>query len=188
MRKINELVWHCTATREGEDVSVATIDRWHKKRGWSGIGYHKVIHLDGSVEEGRDINKIPASVRGHNTGTIAYVYVGGVKKDGRTPKDTRTPAQKLTMALLTKKAIDMYGITKVSGHNEYDNKACPSFNVQTDPTIQKAIGGFRKKGGRSIITTKIKPRAAGGVAKIIPFLFAATVAAGAAALVFLKGD
>ena len=158
MRKIKELIWHCTATPEGRKVSVATIRKWHKSRGWSDIGYHKVIHLDGTAEDGRPITKVGAHVKGHNTGTIGYVYVGGTIKGGK-PKDTRTVPQKATMARLTREAIEKYGVTKVSGHNEYANKACPSFDVQTDPTIQDAIkgrGGHQAPQG-SQPTTKISP-------------------------------
>lgn len=129
MRKINELIWHCTATPEGREVSVKEIDQWHKQRGWSGIGYHKVVHLDGSVSEGRPESRVGAHVAGRNTGTIGYVYVGGVMKDGRTPKDTRTKAQKATMLRLTREAIARYKMKKVSGHRDYAATACPCFDA-----------------------------------------------------------
>lgn len=132
MRKISELIWHCTATPEGREVSATEIDQWHKDRGWSGIGYHKVVHLDGSVSEGRPESKIGSHVAGRNTGTLGYVYVGGLAKDGKTPKDTRTPAQKATMRRLTQEAVAKYGLTKVSGHREYANKACPCFDAKAE--------------------------------------------------------
>lgn len=132
MRKISELIWHCTATPEGREVSVAEITEWHRQRGWKTIGYHKVVHLDGSVENGRPESQIGAHVAGHNTGTIGYVYVGGVKKDGKTPKDTRTDAQKATMLRLTKEAVAKYGLTKVSGHRDYAAKACPCFDARKE--------------------------------------------------------
>ena len=47
MREIDKIIVHCSATPEGRDVSAATIDDWHKQRGWSGIGYHYVVGLDG---------------------------------------------------------------------------------------------------------------------------------------------
>lgn len=139
MRPINELIWHCTATPEGREVSVATITAWHKARGFNTIGYHKVIHLDGSVSEGRPEGTVGAHVAGHNTNTIGYSYVGGVAKDGKTPKDTRTAAQKVTMMHLTKAAIALYGLKKVTGHNQYAAKACPSFDVRKDPLGQLII-------------------------------------------------
>ena len=43
MRAIHKIIIHCTATREGDDISVDTIRRWHLARGWSDIGYHYVI-------------------------------------------------------------------------------------------------------------------------------------------------
>ncbi|SNY93498.1 N-acetylmuramoyl-L-alanine amidase [Cohaesibacter sp. ES.047] len=128
MREINELIWHCTDTPEGREVSVAEIDQWHKQRGWWGIGYHKVVHLDGSVSDGRPIWKMGAHVSGHNRGTIGYVYVGGVDKH-MSPKDTRTTAQKETMRRLTREAISEYGIKKVSGHRDYAARACPCFDA-----------------------------------------------------------
>ncbi|MBZ9653564.1 N-acetylmuramoyl-L-alanine amidase [Phyllobacterium lublinensis] len=131
MRPINELIWHCTATPEGREVSVATIRQWHKDRGWSDIGYHKVVHLDGSVEDGRPESKVGAHCENHNTGTIGYVYVGGCDKNMK-PKDTRTDAQKKTMLAITRAAIAKYGIKKVTGHNQYAAKACPSFDVRKD--------------------------------------------------------
>ncbi len=137
MRKINELIWHCSATPEGRHVTVATIRKWHKDRGWSDIGYHKVVYLDGSVHAGRPVSKTGAHAKGHNTGSLGYCYIGGVAKDGKTAKDTRTPQQKIAMERLTREAIRNYGVTKVSGHNQYAAKACPSFNVQTDPTLNK---------------------------------------------------
>ncbi|MCZ4270875.1 N-acetylmuramoyl-L-alanine amidase [Maritalea porphyrae] len=131
MRKINELIWHCTATPQGRKTTVAEIDSWHKQRGWNGIGYHKVVHLDGTVSDGRPISKIGAHVKGKNTGTIGYVYVGGTDKAGKA-KDTRTAAQKATMRRLTLEAIREYGLTKVTGHNQYANKACPCFDAQAE--------------------------------------------------------
>jgi N-acetylmuramoyl-L-alanine amidase len=175
MRQINELIWHCSATPEGRHVTVKTIRKWHTDKGWSDIGYHKVVYLDGSVHDGRPMGKIGAHVKGHNTGTIGYCYIGGVAKDAKTAKDTRTPAQKSAMARLTAEAIKNLGVTKVTGHNEYANKACPSFNVQTDRTIQNAIKG------KPIITapTPEKRKAPKG---LIPIL----LAIGAAVAAFLK--
>ena len=32
MRKIKEIIIHCSATREGRNYTVADIDRWHRER------------------------------------------------------------------------------------------------------------------------------------------------------------
>ena len=58
MRDINKIVLHCSATREGHDVSTETIRGWHvNKRGWSDIGYHFVVLLDGTVDKARPIER-----------------------------------------------------------------------------------------------------------------------------------
>jgi N-acetylmuramoyl-L-alanine amidase len=138
-RPIDELIWHCAATPEGKDFTVADIRAWHKQRGWSDIGYHFVVYRDGRIMAGRPIGQIGAHVTGHNTGTIGCCYVGGVSKDGKTAKDTRTAAQRASMLWLTQQLIGKYpGIRKVSGHNQYAAKACPSFDVRRDALCRLA--------------------------------------------------
>ncbi|MGL5011809.1 MAG: N-acetylmuramoyl-L-alanine amidase [Paracoccaceae bacterium] len=132
MRPINEIIIHCTATPEGHAVSVETIRGWHKQRGWADIGYHYVVHLDGTIEEGRRVPQVGAHVAGRNTGTIGVVYVGGIDANG-APKDTRTKAQKTSLKkLLTDLLWEFPTIRKISGHNQYANKACPCFNAQKE--------------------------------------------------------
>lgn len=132
MRVINEIIVHCTATPEGRPVSVAEIDAWHRARGWSGCGYHRIVGLNGERWAGRAIEKIGAHVSGHNTGTVGLVYVGGVAKDGKTAKDTRTAAQKESLIAEIIDLRDRFNIGKISGHNEYAAKACPSFDASAE--------------------------------------------------------
>ena len=89
-RVINEIIVHCTATPEGREVSVDEITKWHKQRGFTTIGYHYVVYLDGSVHEGRSVDVSGAHCTGHNSHSIGVCYVGGLAKDGKTPKDTRS--------------------------------------------------------------------------------------------------
>lgn len=148
MRPITLLVWHCTATPEGKDYSIADIRSWHKARGFTDIGYHFVVHLDGKVEAGRPLDEIGAHVQGHNVGSIGCSYVGGVDADDvNKAEDTRTEAQKKAMISLTKKLVkDFPGISRIAGHNEFAAKACPSFDVRNDALGN--IPGF--KGGARI--------------------------------------
>lgn len=133
-RRIEEIIVHCTATPEGRDVSVNTIRGWHIGQGWKDIGYHWVVMLDGTVKPGRPESQVGSHVAGHNSGTLGVVYVGGVAADGKTPKDTRTPAQRAALLAHVKALIARYPtIKKVTGHREYANKACPSFDVRKDP-------------------------------------------------------
>lgn len=133
MRPINEIIIHCSATPEGKDFTVKDIDRWHRERGFDCVGYHFVVLRNGKIEEGRPIEKIGAHTKGHNTETIGICYIGGVTEDGKTAKDTRTSEQKTALESLCKRLATNYpSISKISGHNEYAVKACPSFDVQAD--------------------------------------------------------
>lgn len=134
MRPINKIILHCAATPEGKDFTVQQIDQWHRQRGFNGIGYHFVIYRDGSVHTGRDINKVGAHCTGQNTGSIGICYIGGCAADGKTPKDTRTEAQKKALRELVEKLCQQYGISRnnVYGHNEFAAKACPSFDVKKE--------------------------------------------------------
>ena len=128
-RIINEIIVHCTATPEGKEYTVAEIRRWHLARGFSDIGYHYIIHLDGEIETGRDVDISGAHCTGHNAHSIGISYVGGVAKDGKTPKDTRTLDQKAALANLLIDLRRLYPNAKIHGHRDFANKACPSFDA-----------------------------------------------------------
>lgn len=131
MRYLRSIIIHCSATREGQDVSVETIRDWHTSppRNWSDIGYHFVIGLDGTVFRGRPINKQGAHTRGQNADSIGICYIGGVDKD-LNPKDTMTEIQDISLLELVKSLRLIFGELNLHGHNEYSSKACPSFDVQ----------------------------------------------------------
>ena len=132
MRKVNKIIIHCTATPEGRDVSIDEVRRWHvKERGWRDVGYHFLIRLDGTVEEGRPIEMTGAHTRGHNWDSIGIAYAGGMSKDMTEPKDTRTDEQKSSFVDLLCQLHDCYGGT-VYGHRDFSEKACPSFDAKTE--------------------------------------------------------
>lgn len=133
-RSINRLIVHCTATPEGKDYTVATIRKWHtapapQGNGWSDIGYHYVIYRDGSVMLGRDVDVAGAHTTNYNLRSIGIVYVGGLAKDGKTAKDTRTPAQKQALRMLLQVLKRLYPTASIHGHRDFAAKACPSFDA-----------------------------------------------------------
>ena len=124
---------HCSATPEGRDVKTETIKDWHVNGNhWKDIGYHYVIELDGSIHKGRDENVIGAHCSGQNANSIGICYVGGVAKDGKTPKDTRTDAQKHSLLELLKELKAKYTNATIHGHREFAAKACPSFDAKSE--------------------------------------------------------
>ena len=131
-RYIDKIVVHCSATPEGRDVSASTIDDWHKQRGWSGIGYHFVVGLNGNIEYGRDLDKTGTHVKGHNTGSIGICYIGGLDSVSKTAKDTRTSEQKESLLDLIKTLKKLHPQATVHGHNEFSSKACPCYDANAE--------------------------------------------------------
>ena len=134
MRRIDEIIIHCTATIEGKNFKAKDIDKWHKQRGWKGIGYHYVVDLDGTIEKGRPESEIGAHTVGHNRYSIGVVYVGGLDKNGK-PKDTRTEEQKEALLEILRQLLSKYPKATIHGHNEFAKKACPCFDVQKEYNI-----------------------------------------------------
>lgn len=144
MGKLLRLVLHCTATPEGREVTSNEIRAWHTNpvsrggRGWKQVGYTDMIHLDGRVERLVDNNEdnvvdnweITNGAKGHNSTSRHVVYVGGVARDGKTPRDTRTPGQLAAMENYVKDFHRRFPDVRIVGHNELAAKACPSFDVQ----------------------------------------------------------
>ena len=50
MREIKKLIFHCSATIEGQNISAATIKRWHvRDRGWSDIGTGTNMDIESNI-------------------------------------------------------------------------------------------------------------------------------------------
>lgn len=131
-RNIKEIIVHCSATPEGKDFTTAQIKQWHLARGFSDIGYHYVIYRDGSIHTGRAESVSGAHCTGHNTISIGVCYIGGVAPDGKTPKDTRTEAQKASLLKLLKQLKAKYPESKIYPHYKFAAKACPCFNAEEE--------------------------------------------------------
>lgn len=136
MRKINEIIIHCSATIEGKNYTTDDINRWHLHRGFAMIGYHYVVYLDGSIHGGRKEEKMGAHCVGHNANSIGICYIGGLDKKGKS-KDTRTEAQKKAIAQLVSMLLKKYPGATIHGHNEFAAKDCPCFNVKKEFSTQK---------------------------------------------------
>lgn len=181
MRKITEAIIHCTATRPDWWASRTTsqkvkeIRRWHvEDRGWSDIGYHFLIDRDGTVAEGRPMERDGAHVKGHNTGTIGISLFGGFGgSENDAFLDNFTPQQGIALRDLLDKLQRQYGFTKITGHNQYAAKACPTFNVPrwlsgraptrqsllSSTTLQAAgVSGTAVVGGAASLMSALDPR------------------------------
>lgn len=133
-RPINEIILHCSATKEGKDFNAADIRRWHLQRGFNDIGYHFVVRLDGTVEKGRDIDRVGAHCLNHNRRSIGICYIGGLDSTGQ-PADTRTAAQRLALPALIRRLRRHHPSATIHGHREFAAKACPCFNASEYATL-----------------------------------------------------
>lgn len=143
-KELKRLVIHCTATREGREVTGAEIRHWHCDpvskggRGWKQVGYSDLIHLNGGVENlvkydedaWVDPWEVTNGAAGYNGTSRHVVYVGGLASDGKNAKDTRTAAQKEALKKYVKAFVRQHPGAEVVGHNELAAKACPSFDVK----------------------------------------------------------
>lgn len=140
MRKINEIIVHCTATRPSwyenraiDDV-VSELTRWHvEDNKWSDCGYHVVVDRRGNVGSARPVERSGAHCRGKNSNSIGVTILGG--RGGCADDkflDNYTPEQDAALRKVIKDLKRKHrGIKKVSGHNSYSSKACPCFDVKS---------------------------------------------------------
>jgi len=149
MKELKFLVIHCTATPEGRNVTSKDIRKWHlspppEGRGWKQVGYSDMFLLNG-----KKVNLVPYNdnqyvepweitngVAGINNCSRHIVYVGGCDAK-MNAKDTRTPEQLQSLAKYVINFISKHPNIKIAGHNQFDKKPCPSFNV---PNWLKQIG------------------------------------------------
>ena len=129
--KVTHIVVHYSATFRDEQITAATIDKWHKERGFKGIGYHFFYRLNGKEEVGRTLNEQGAHVRGKNKGKIGLCFAGGL--DRSTGPDVGVN----TMNLAQEKALIsrirflkvVYPDAIICGHKDLVSTQCPGFDV-----------------------------------------------------------
>lgn len=144
-KDVKYIVVHCTASKEGVDLNIDDIDQMHKRRGFSMVGYHKLIKLDGTVEDGRPLDVWGAHVRGYNDKSIGIAYVGGLDSKGKA-KDTRTEVQIASMVILLQDLKNQFPDAEVLGHRDLSPdldgdgvvekhewmKECPCFDIRKE--------------------------------------------------------
>lgn len=122
MNNITKLVVHCSDTPNDRDVTATEIHQWHIQRKWAGIGYHKVIRRDGTIENGRPEYWEGAHVKGHNSNSLGVCLIG---------RDKFTSEQMQSLEHLMHEWTSKYPDAEVYGHCDLDpHKTCPNFDVK----------------------------------------------------------
>jgi N-acetylmuramoyl-L-alanine amidase len=118
MKNISLITVHYSATYGDQNTTAADIDRMHRQRGWSGIGYHWFIRRDGTVERGRPESQVGAHVGGRNSGNIGVCWAGGLDRATGPNKgvDNRTPAQRAALVTVIRDVLSRHPRARVVGH------------------------------------------------------------------------
>ncbi len=142
MKKINYLVLHHSAGNK--NATVSDIRKMHIARGWSDIGYHKVINWKGEVFQGRNDSVIGAQAFGMNAESLGILAVGNWDIEKPPESLINTIVQVMSVLCLR------YGLTedKVIGHYQVSGivknpaaaSACPGrFMIERLPEIRLRV-------------------------------------------------
>jgi len=127
-RQIDKIILHCSASPQGRGDDAKTIDRWHKDRWGSGIGYHYIVLEDGTIQKGRWVDAAGAHAKGFNKQTIGVCRIGG-----HNGKMDITEEQKKSMVQICEVLMEGYDLQRnnILGHGELPNtnKTCPLMDM-----------------------------------------------------------
>lgn len=126
---LTRAVIHHTAGNKlnDRDLTIEEIDRYHKSKGWDGIGYHFLIRKDGIIYEGRLLTKQGAHAKGRNH------YIG----IALTGCQNFTKEQYDSLFVL----LNQLDVRHVERHHEF----CPGQGLEVE-NIQKMINIYRENG------------------------------------------
>lgn len=136
LETIDTLIVHCADTPNGVGRwTIRDIDDWHRERGFHRsaaflrpdvalrhVGYHRVIHVDGSIGYGRELEEVGAHAAGNNHQSIGICLIG---------RDAYTPVQWTSLASETEMLLRQLGRLVIIGHRDVEPaKTCPGFEVR----------------------------------------------------------
>lgn len=123
-RIIDQIVVHHSAS-PAKTTTVEDIDRWHKERGFKKIGYHYVIHHDGSVHIGRAESEVGAHLKRQNRHSLGICIAGNFEEEHPLP------AQLKSLETLLLELFERYPEAEFTWHKR-ENLAqtlCPGKNI-----------------------------------------------------------
>ena len=119
---IKFLVVHCSDTDDKENLLAKDIHEMHLNFGWNGIGYHKVICRNGTIENGRPEYWTGAHARGFNDKSLGVCMIG---------RKNFTDKQFSSLKNVLMNWKNLYPLAEIIGHEKISdtNKTCPNFDV-----------------------------------------------------------
>lgn len=125
-RNVHSVFIHCSASDNPNHDNIATMTQWHLQRGFKIVGYHYFIRKDGTIENGRSLEQVPAAQQGHNTNSIA-ICLHGLDINKFTGKQFES------LRAICHAVDNAYGqgTIRFRGHREVTNlKTCPVFDYK----------------------------------------------------------
>ena len=120
--QVTYIVIHCSDNKF-ELHNAFDIHKLHLSLGWDGIGYHKVIQRNGTIELGRPEYWVGAHVYGYNKNSLGVCLIG---------KNNFTQKQFLSLEHVLRKWKKKYPNAQILGHYQSTDtkKTCPNFDVK----------------------------------------------------------
>jgi hypothetical protein len=125
------IIIHHSVTAEGTtEASVSsilrTIDGFHRRKGWGGIGYNFAVDHAGRVYEARGRDIIGVHAAGSNTANFGICFIGNSDKK-------LTPKAVAAIAKLVENLQNAAGKNlKVQGHRDVNSTGCPGSKLYTE--------------------------------------------------------
>lgn len=139
MPRRRKIQWICVHHNGVPGRTIEDIRRTHVvENGWKDIGYHRVIHEDGSDHPGRPESQAGAHVTGLNHNSLAVCVVGDGNTADFNPAQYRSLVDRLSLWCIEH---DLDPMTAILGHRETKGlvkpaqatkKTCPGKKVSMD--------------------------------------------------------
>lgn len=136
---IKKLIVHHSASPRATTTKL-DIDKWHRQRGFSQIGYHKVVEGSGNIVSGRPENVQGAHAKGANHDSLGVCVVGNFENESPTAAQINSLVKVLVewCKKYNLKPTDVYGHTNTPGN--VTKTSCPGKNLYAQlPLIKQKV-------------------------------------------------
>lgn len=117
------------------------IHRAHKRRGFSGIGYHYVVDKEGNIFTGRPLDKIGAHCKHNNNYSVGICLIGDFRYEQPTEE------QMTSLRLLVFDVLKRYpSIKRILNHRDLMPTICPAVDLAEMLGIHLQENGSDKDG------------------------------------------
>jgi len=102
------------------------MDRYHRIKGWKGIGYHFVVMPDGLIFIGRSLNEIGAHTFSQNEKAIGVCLLGNFDEENVSEP------QWVTMKFLLAFLLHRFNLqpNDIYFHRQFADKTCPGMRLE----------------------------------------------------------